>query len=188
MFFKEMNNPVYRVEDSTLYMNSNTKTDFIKSAVSKSKVSTAAYLFQEVTGDFTIKAKVSHEFLGVYDACGMMAYEDNDLWAKCAFELTNFGTHTIVSVITNKTSDDANGVNLEGNEVWLQLARKGDTFAIHYGIEENKLFKVRVFSLPMKQTIKVGFVTQSPNAEGSEMKFEHFSLVNKAPENIRTGI
>ena len=188
MDYQSMNNVIYRVEDTTLYMNANANSDFISSAVSKTKTHNAPFLYKEITGDFTIKAKVSHDFIGRYDACGFMAYDNEDMWAKTAFELTNFGTHTIVSVITNKLSDDANGANLEGNEIWLQMARKDDAFAIHYGHKEDELYKVRVFSLPMKETIKVGFICQSPFDEGKEMKFEHFLLVNKAPENIRTGI
>ena len=187
MEFKTMNNANYRVEGTTLYMDANAHSDFISSAVSKTKTHNAAFVYQEITGDFTIKAKVSHDFIGRYDACGFMAYDNEDLWAKTAYELTNFGTHTVVSVITNKLSDDANGVNLEGNEVWLQLARKGDAFAIHYGLSKDEMFKVRVFSLPMKDTIKVGFITQSPFDEGKEMKFEDFTFVNVGPENIRTG-
>lgn len=185
--YKIMNNANYRIEGTTLYMDANDHSDFISSAVSKTKTHNAAFVYKEVKGDFTIKAKVSHDFIGQYDACGFMAYDHEDLWAKTAFELTNFGTHTVVSVITNKLSDDANGVNLNGNEVWLQLARKKDAFAIHYGLNKDEMYKVRVFSLPMQETIKVGFITQSPFDKGKEMKFEEFIFVEKAPENIRTG-
>ena len=185
--YKTMNDAQFKIEGTALYMHANAYSDFISSAVSKTKTHNAAFVYKEIDGDFTIKAKVSHNFIGRYDACGFMAYDNEDLWAKTAFELTNFGTHTVVSVITNKLSDDANGVNLEGNEVWLQLARKDDAFAIHYGLKEDELFKVRVFSLPMQKKIKVGFLTQSPFDEGKEMKFDDFTFVEKAPENIRTG-
>ncbi|MFD1174828.1 hypothetical protein ACFQ3W_00700 [Paenibacillus puldeungensis] len=42
-----------------------------------------------------------------------------NVWAKACFELTDFSTHTVVSVVTNHMSNDANGCNIEGKAVWF---------------------------------------------------------------------
>ncbi len=82
---------------------------------------------------------------------------------------------------------DANGVNVDGNEVWLQIARKNDVFAIHYSFDGIKFFMSRICSLPMQNRIKVGLVAQSPIGNGATMKFEHVSLEFKSLEDIRGG-
>lgn len=52
--------------------------------------------------------KVSHAFKETYDSASVMVMKDLSSWAKCCFELTDFGTHAAVSVVTKGDSDDAN--------------------------------------------------------------------------------
>ena len=40
-----------------------------------------------------------------------------------------------------------------GNEIWMQLARKGDISAIHYSLDGNAYQMARLTYLPMNQTI-----------------------------------
>ncbi len=47
-----------------------------------------------------LKVKVSHEFKDTYDSASVMVMKDLSCWAKCCFELTDFGTHAAVSVVT----------------------------------------------------------------------------------------
>jgi len=45
------------------------------------------------------------------------------------------GTNAAVSIVTRDGfSDDANGANVEANELWLRMARQGDTFILHYAL------------------------------------------------------
>lgn len=46
-----------------------------------------------------------------------MVLQDMAHWAKACFELTDFNTQAVVSVVTNGQSDDANGCNIEENSV-----------------------------------------------------------------------
>ena len=68
----------------------------------------------------------------VYDACALMFFHDDTHWGKFCFEFTDINTHAVVSVVANGLSDDANGVDIDGNSVWLQLARNGHIFSMHY--------------------------------------------------------
>lgn len=43
-----------------------------------------------------------------------------------------FNTRAVVSVVRNQMTDDANGNNIEGDTVWLQVARVGKSFSFHY--------------------------------------------------------
>lgn len=148
---------------------------------------TAPFLYEEVEGDFVLNAKVSHAFTSLYDACVLLAYESETLWAKACFEFTDINTHSVVTVITNVCSDDANGYDVDKNEVWLQIARKGNIFAIHYSLDGKKYLMSRICGLPMSNKIKVGLVAQCPMGTGAKMKFEHVSLKKITLEDIREG-
>ena len=147
----------------------------------------APFFYEEVTGDFVLRARVSHEFVSTYDACVLLAYENDRLWAKACFEYTDFGTHSVVSVMTNGRSDDANSVDIDGNEVWLQLARCGNLFGIHYSTDGKEYRMARLANLPMGETIKVGLVPQSPMGSGGDRYFRDIELKKITLKNIRNG-
>lgn len=63
---------------------------------------------------------------------------------------------------------DANGNNVEGNELWLQITRVGQSFAFHYSIDGNRYDMVRYFHLPVDDKVKVGFVPQAPSGKGGD--------------------
>lgn len=151
------------------------------------KFNSAPFLYEEVEGDFVFKAKVSHEFTSLYDACVLFAYENETVWAKACFEFTDIHTHSVVTVMTNKYSDDANGFDVNKNEVWLQIARKDNVFAIHYSLDGKTFFMSRLCRLPMSNKIKVGLVAQCPTGNGAIMTFEEVSLERISLSNIREG-
>ena len=74
-----------------------------------------------------------------------MIMQNLECWAKACYEYTDFGTNASVSVVTNGFSDDANGCNLEGNTVWLQMCRVGNNFAIHYSTDGEKFLYGEIF-------------------------------------------
>ena len=111
------------------------ETDYFVNPVDGQVKADAPFFYKEVEGDFILRSKVSLDFESIYDACVLLALENDKLWAKACFEYTDFGTNAVVTVMTNNKSDDANGVNVEGNEIWLQMSRKDDVFAIHYSLD-----------------------------------------------------
>ncbi|MNV91908.1 hypothetical protein D3C71_1864520 [compost metagenome] len=113
--------------------------------------------------------------------------QDFQVWAKACFEKTDFNTHAVVSVVTNRISDDANGCNIIGDSVWLQVARVDNSFSFHYSLDGEKFDMMRFFSLPVGKTIKVGLVAQAPLGKGGLRTFQNFSLTNKTVKNIRYG-
>lgn len=46
---------------------------------------------------------------------------------------------------------------------------------------------VRVFTLPVGKTVKVGFEAQSPMGEGGYRYYSEISLENKRVKNVREG-
>jgi len=164
------------------------ETDYFVNPIDETVKADAPFFYKEVEGDFMLKAKVSLDFISVYDACVLLALDNDKLWAKACFEYTDLGTNAVVTVMTNGRSDDANGVNIEGNEVWMQMSRKDNVFAIHYSLDGEKFMMSRLAYLPMKKKIKVGLVAQSPTGDGGIRYFSNVSLEEKSPLNIREGV
>ena len=151
-------------------------------------VANAPFLYTEVTGDFVFRAKVRPNFRTVYDVCALMVIQDEKLWTKAAFEKSDFGTTAAVCVVTNGVSDDANGCNIDQEEVWLQIVRVGDVFCTHYSLDGETFYMVRLFHLPVEKTVKVGVEAQSPAGEGGMRFYSHISLENRTVANLRAGV
>lgn len=187
MKLKTMNQAQYIENQGVITIQAKPKSDFIVSPDTKQIIANAAFIYEEIQGDFILQAKVRHPFTSTYDAAALFVYECDTLWAKAAYEASDFDTKAVVSVMTNEISDDANGVNLDDHHVWLQLLRKGDVIAVHYSVDGEHYELTRVCSLPFGDTVKVGFVAQCPLGEGSVMEFSSIHLMRKCVEDIRKG-
>ena len=147
----------------------------------------APFYYTEIEGDFILKVKVSHGFKDTYDSASVMVMKDMNCWAKCCFELTDFGTHAAVSVVTKGDSDDANGCNLEGDTAWLQVCRVGNNFAFHYSMDGENFYMMRYFHLPVDPIVKVGLLAQAPVGNGGIRVYEDLSIQKETVKNIRAG-
>lgn len=184
---KTIANSIYEEIENGIKTFALPNTDYFVNPETDKVVANAPFFYKEVTGDFVFRSKVSLDFKSTYDACVLFALDNERLWAKACFEMSDYGIPTIVSVMTNGRSDDANCTSIDGNEVWLQLSRKGNTFAVHYS-SDGVVFKMaRLAYLPMNITIKVGFMAQSPTGNGGERIFNNIDLRNISLSDIRNG-
>lgn len=192
--YKWLNEGSITFEEDTIIMKAPASSDFFcnngsiaEEGITPDTLTNAPFFYTEVSGDFVMRVKVAHDFKDTYDSASIMVLKDLTVWAKACFELTDFNTHAVVSVVTNQTSDDANGCNISGREVWLQAARSGNSFAFHYSIDGNKFDMMRFFNLPAEETIKVGLLAQAPTGDGGERIYQNYSLERRTVKNIRTG-
>lgn len=148
----------------------------------------APFFYTEVSGDFVFRAKVRPNHRYTYDACSLMVIRDEYMWAKAAFEASDFGTKAAVCVVTNQVSDDANGCNIDQDEAWLQIVRMGDVFCVHYSLDGKRFDMVRLFYLPDGVRVKVGFEVQSPAGEGGLRLFSEVTLEKRTVKNLRAGV
>ncbi|HEY4392164.1 MAG TPA: DUF1349 domain-containing protein [Paenibacillus sp.] len=184
------------LNESQLEMNGNLlqisapgRTDYFINPESGDVKNNAPFLYANVQGDFLLRAKVRHDFISTFDGAALfiMDSEREDCWAKLCYEYTDLNTYAVVSVVTNGVSDDANGQNLTDKNVWLQIGRKGDAFAMHYSTDGSHYQMVRVFNLKASDTFKVGLVSQSPTGEGLISDFLDVQLEQVTMESIRAG-
>ena len=194
MEFKWLNESSIEKSENKIIIFAPEKTDFFVATTEKCEegflpkiLSNAPFYYTEIEGDFVIRAKVSHEFKYVYDSASLMVMKNLECWAKACYEYTDFGTHAVVSVVTNGLSDDANGCNLEGNIAWLQICRVGNNFGIHYSVDGEKFYMMRYFSLPAEPLMKVGLLAQSPLGKGGKRIYENLTIEKRTVKNIRAG-
>lgn len=186
MDFQWMNESSIQQDGNTLGIWAPAQADFFNHHEGMC-VATAPYIYTEITGDFVTRARVSLDFVDTYDSCVIMLMKDLSTWAKACLELTDYGQPSVVSVVTNGPSDDANGCAVDSNEVWLQAARKGDSYAFHYSMDGEKWYMMRFFSIPMGETIKVGLAAQAPVGNGGMRYFKDFVIEQRSVENLRAG-
>ena len=151
-------------------------------------VANAPFFYTEAEGDFVFRAKVRPNHRYTYDACALMVIRDEYMWAKVAFEATDFGTRAAVCVVTDGVSDDANGCDIDQDTVWLQIVRAGDVFCTHWSPDGTRFFMVRLFRLPVGERVKVGLAAQSPAGEGGLRTFSEVTLEKRTVRNLRAGI
>ncbi len=164
------------------------ESDFFVDPDSGKERADAPFYYQRVTGDFTARVAVCPAFKKKYDAGGLFVYDSASKWIKLEFEMTDLGHPSVVSVVTDGSSDDANGERLDGvGEIRLQIARKGDLWALHYSLDGRKWKMVRYFRLKMKRALRVGLEAQSPLGRACSVAFRAYSLVPGAPADMRKG-
>ena len=192
--FKWVNESSAEYKDGVLTVYAPAETDYFNSPVKENGafpelVASASLYYTELTGDFVFKTKVELEFKNTYDAAALLVYENENVWAKLALENSDLPCKkpAVVSVVTHRISDDCNGPVRDANYVWLQVSRVDDCFAFHYSADGKEYQMVRVFTLPVGKTVKVGFEAQAPMGEGGERYFSDIVIENKRVENIRAG-
>ena len=162
--------------------------DFFIDPDSGRVIGDAPFYYEKVTGDFTASVLVRPSFKKKYDAGGLFVYDSASKWIKLEFEMTDLGHPSAVSVVTNGSSDDANGERLDDvEEIRLQVARRGDLWALHYSLDGRKWKMLRYFRLKMKAALRVGLEAQSPVGRGCAVSFRGYSLSAGAPTDMRKG-
>lgn len=141
------------------------------------------------TGDFQLIARVSVDFAGAGDAGALHLHVGDREWAKLCLELSP-DTPTICSVVTRGYSDDVNSAVVEGDSVWLRISRTGKAFAFHVSADGERWTFVRVFALGdagASAGARVGFLAQSPLADGCAATFDSVVFRGYGPKGMRDG-
>jgi regulation of enolase protein 1 (concanavalin A-like superfamily) len=138
-------------------------------------------------GDFQLLARVKVEFRATFDAGVLLVWFDERHTAKLCFELSPQGVPSVVSVVTNGVSDDANGWPVAGEEVWLRISRIGATWALHAGPDGQTWALARYFRLDQDAPAHVGILAQSPLGEGATVRFDQIAVVEHRLAELRDG-
>ena len=104
MKFQWLNESEIKLTDDRIEIVAPGQTDFFCGSIDECEegilpesLCNAPYYYTEVEGDFVLRVKVSHGFKDTYDSASVMVMKDETCWAKCCYELTDFGTHAAVT-------------------------------------------------------------------------------------------
>lgn len=136
--------------------------------------------------DFMLRAYVEVDFASTYDAGVLLLYAHERSWAKLCFEFSPQGQPMIVSVVTRERSDDCNSFVVDGNQVWLRIARLGQAFAFHASTDGTFWHLIRHFSLE-SPVVAAGFSSQSPTGAGCVSTFRQITYVQGTLGDLRSG-
>lgn len=147
-----------------------------------------AVLGDPPAGDFTFSARVGVDFRDTFDAGTLFLWADETHWAKLCFEFSPDRTPMVVSVVTRERSDDANGFDVDGHEVWLRVARQSGVWAFHASVDGKRWSFVRAFSLgELSSPVRVGLEVQSPTGEGCDVTFSDVTFRSATLADLRDG-
>jgi regulation of enolase protein 1 (concanavalin A-like superfamily) len=145
----------------------------------------ACLLYAVIAGDFTAIACASATLHGFGDAAALTVRADPEHWAKICVERSPVGEVSIVSVVTNGFSDDANNELLPAPRGTLRLTRKGNVFGMHYSLDGVRWRFVRTFGMAMPREVMVGVHAQAPFGHGCAAEFSSFTIVPEAVKDFR---
>ena len=178
--------PVSSTQDGdALTIEAGPRTDIFVSLQGDPPSVTAPALLRSVEGDFVLSARVQVAFAAAFDAGVLLLYGDESRWAKLCFEYSPQGEPMIVSVITRGLSDDANGAVVDGDAVWLRIARIGSAYAFHFSRDGATWSFARHFALDGE--LEVGFEAQSPTGEGCAVRFDEIRFEQRTLGDLRDG-
>jgi regulation of enolase protein 1 (concanavalin A-like superfamily) len=174
-------------DGTTLTMTAGGTTDLFINPQGGAAVLNAPRLLGAVAGDFLLSARVAVAFEATFDAGALLLEAQRDVWAKLCFEYSPLGQPMVVSVVTRGLSDDANAFVVDGEYVWLRVARMGQACAFHASLDGQTWQLIRHFALEMAGMVEAGFVVQSPTGSGCTASFDHVRFVPERLRDIRDG-
>jgi len=177
----------FEIKDNVLMVMAEAGTDYFVNPIDGHVVADAAFAYEEIEGDFICRAKVSLDHQSQFDAGALFAWEDAHHWVKLCFEQGDYGFRSVCTVVTDGLSDDSNGITVDGNEIWFQLARTKDVFSMHYSLDGQTYYMARLASRKFSKTLKVGFEGQSPTGHGGARYFTDFVILKRSLVNPRQG-
>ena len=165
------------------------KRDNFRDPNGKLSNNTAPVLLTEVDNakPFTLKAKLTPNFLDTYDAGTLYLWVRDDLWLKMAMERDERGNIRVVSVRTNGTSDDNNHDVVTSKSVYMKISSDTKTVGFYYSVDNLSWQLIRLFKNDYPSRLWVGVSTQSPLGKGTATTFEDVSLVQNSITDFRMG-
>lgn len=146
-------------------------TDWFISPLDGGKRENSPKLLFQPADDFVISAKVTVDFQSQWDAGALVLYANDAAWAKLCFEMSMEKQPTIVTVVTRTLSDDNNSIPIQGNSVYLKIAKAGQAVFFYASADGKKWSIIRSFSLLPAQQFRVGFSSQSPQGDRCKTVF-----------------
>jgi uncharacterized protein len=152
------------------------KTDFWQGTFYGFHADNGHCLLREVEGDFTASLTFSGNYRELYDQAGLMLRLDEKHWIKAGVEFSD-GVMNLSVVVTNGNSDwSVIRLPTNRNKLSIRAVRQSEAVRIQYLTEDGHWHMVRLAWLQPSSKLLVGPMCCSPQREGFEAVFHHFSI------------
>jgi regulation of enolase protein 1 (concanavalin A-like superfamily) len=175
----------WQIDDkNVIIISANAKTDWFVDPFDGTAANNAPILLFTPDSDYVLSAQVTLKFDTKWDAGALMLWGDDHHWAKLSFEFSPEKKPTLVTVVTRGLSDDCNSVDLQGDSVYLRIAKSGRTYVFYFSLDGRNWQVLRTFSLDTELPIRAGFEAQSPAGSGAIAKFSSITYDSHRIDNI----
>jgi regulation of enolase protein 1 (concanavalin A-like superfamily) len=174
-------------QERILTITAGKQTNLFTDPQKKSAVNNSPKALFVPQGNFLLSAKVEVDFQSTFDAGILLIYGNDETWAKLCFEFSPQKQPMIVSVVNRGISDDCNSVPIDGNQVYLRIARLDQAFVFHFSPDKDFWHMVRYFFLEEPHDLAIGFSAQSPTGDACTAIFSEIAYTTKTLRDIRSG-
>ena len=166
----------WTIQDQVLSMQVTPQSDYWRISHYGFTVDDAPFLYTLRGGEFEVKVKVSGDYRTRYDQAGLMLRIDHENYIKAGIEFVD-GKYNLSAVVTHHTSDWSI-IPLEKPVpfVWIKAVRRLDAIEIIYSFDDQEYTLMRNAWMQDNHPIMVGLMGASPDGQGFEARFEHFSI------------
>ena len=166
----------WTIQDHVLSMQVTPQSDYWRISHYGFTVDDAPFLYTLRGGEFEVKVKVSGDYRTRYDQAGLMLRIDHENYIKAGIEFVD-GKYNLSAVVTHHTSDWSI-IPLEKPVpfVWIKAVRRLDAIEIFYSFDDQEYTLMRNAWMQDNHPIMVGLMGASPDGQGCEARFEHFSI------------
>ena len=166
----------WTIQDHVLSMQVTPQSDYWRISHYGFTVDDAPFLYTLRGGEFEVKVKVSGDYRARYDQAGLMLRIDHENYIKAGIEFVD-GKYNLSAVVTHHTSDWSI-IPLEKPVpfVWIKAVRRLDAIEIFYSFDDQEYTLMRNAWMQDNHPIMVGLMGASPDGQGFEARFEHFSI------------
>ena len=166
----------WTIQDHVLSMQVTPQSDYWRISHYGFTVDDAPFLYTLRGGEFEVKVKVSGDYRTRYDQAGLMLRIDHENYIKAGIEFVD-GKYNLSAVVTHHTSDWSI-IPLEKPVpfVWIKAVRRLDAIEIFYSFNDQEYTLMRNAWMQDNHPIMVGLMGASPDGQGFEARFEHFSI------------
>ncbi|CAM3498510.1 DUF1349 domain-containing protein [Sphingobacterium prati] len=175
----------WTVSNNALVMFVTPKSDYWRVSHYGFTVDDAPFFYTERGGEFEVKVKISAKYKTRFDQAGLMLRIDHENYIKAGIEFVD-GKYNLSTVVTHRTSDwSIIPVDKETPFIWIKAVRRLDAVEFFYSFDDKEYVMMRNAWLQDNKPVLVGVMGASPDGEGFQANFEHFSIKH-LPDQRRT--
>ena len=139
-------------------------------------VDDAPFYYSTYGGEFEAKVKIAGDYKARFDQMGLMLRIDHENYIKAGVEFVD-GKFNLSTVVTHKTSDwSVIKLDKTPEFVWIKAIRRLDAVEIFYSYDDKTYTLMRNAYLQDNIPVMVGLMAASPDGNGFNAKFEHFTV------------